>query len=114
MPILFDTHVINTLVSGGKSMTEKKDFLETQKALFKEWTRQIDEVKLMARKAQVDASVKFENYIDDLRVKYEEAVSQLENTQKEGDRRWEELKAAVDIAWDELKQAIEKATTIFR
>ena len=46
-------------------MTEKKDFLETQKALFKEWTRQIDDLKLMAKKAQVDASVKFENYIDD-------------------------------------------------
>ena len=95
-------------------MTEKKDFLETQKALFKEWTRQIDELKLMAKKAQVDASVKFDNYIDDLRMKYEEAVSNMENIQNEGDRRWEELKAAVDIAWDELKQAIEKATTIFR
>jgi vacuolar-type H+-ATPase subunit I/STV1 len=95
-------------------MTEKKDFLETQKALFKEWTRQIEDLKLTAKKAQVDASVKFDNYIDDLRLKYEDAVSQLENTRKEGDRRWEELKAAVDIAWDELKQAIEKAKTIFR
>ena len=95
-------------------MAENKDFLETQKALFKEWTRQIDELKLMARKAQVDASVKFDNYIDDLRMKYEDAVSQLEDTQKDGDRRWEELKAAVDIAWEELKQAIEKAKTVFR
>jgi vacuolar-type H+-ATPase subunit I/STV1 len=95
-------------------MTEKKDFLETQKALFKEWTRQIDELKGMAKKAQVDASVKFDNYIDDLRMKYEEAVSQLEETHKEGGQRWEELRAAVDIAWEELKQAVEKAKTIFR
>ena len=94
-------------------MTEKKDFLETQKTMFKEWTRQVDELRLMARKAQVDASVKFDNYIDDLKMKYEEAVSQLEDSKKAGDRRWEELKTAVDIAWEELKQAIEKAKTIF-
>ncbi len=95
-------------------MTEKKDFLEKQKALFSDWTRQIDELKLKAKKAQVDASVKFDNYIDDLRVKYEEALGKLENTQNEGDSRWEEVKAAADIAWEELKQAIEKAKTIFR
>ncbi len=95
-------------------MTEKKDFLEKQKALFREWTKQIDELKLKAKKAQVDASVKFDNYIDDLRAKYEEAVSKLEKTENVGERRWEELKAAVDVAWDELKQAIEKAKTMFR
>ena len=95
-------------------MTEKKDFLEMQKTMFKEWTRQIDDLKSMAKKAQVDASVKFENYIDDLRVKYEEAVSNLENIQDEGDRRWEEVKVAVDVAWEELKQAVEKAKTLFR
>jgi DNA-binding transcriptional regulator GbsR (MarR family) len=95
-------------------MTGKKDFLETQKALFKEWTRQIDELKGMAKKAQVDASVKFDNYIDDLRVRYEDALSQLEDTQNSGDSRWEELKTAVDLAWEELKLAIEKAKKVFR
>jgi len=95
-------------------MTEKKDFLEAQKAMFKEWTRQIDEMKLKAKKAQVDASVKFDNYIDDLRARYEEALSNLEETRNAGDRRWEELKTAVDIAWEELKQGIEKAKAMFR
>ena len=95
-------------------MTGKKDFLEKQKALFREWTQQIDDLKLKAKKAQVDASVKFDNYIDDLRARYEDAVSKLEKTQNVGERRWEELKAAVDVAWDELKQAIEKAKTMFR
>ena len=95
-------------------MTEKKDFLEKQKALFSDWTRQIDELKLKAKKAQVDASVKFDNYVDDLRSKYEEALSKLEKNQNAEDRRWEEVKAAVDIAWEELKQAIEKSKTFFR
>lgn len=95
-------------------MTDKKDFLEKQKALLRDWTRQIDELKLRAKKAQVDASVKFENYIDDLKLKYEEALSRLEKTEDQGDLGWEELKAAVDVAWEELKQAIEKAKTLLR
>ena len=95
-------------------MTEKKDFLEKQKSLFSDWIRQIDELKLKAKKAQVDASVKFDNYVDDLRTRYEEALSKLEKNQNAEDRRWEEVKAAVDIAWEELKQAIEKSKTLFR
>jgi hypothetical protein len=95
-------------------MTEKKDFLEMQKKMFKEWTRQIDELKTRAKKAQVDASVKFDNYIDDLRVQYEEALRNLEAVKDAGDRQWDELKAAADTAWEELKQGIEKARNMFR
>ena len=95
-------------------MTGKKDFLEKQKALFRDWTRQIDELKLKAKKAQVDASVKFDNDVDDLRAKYEEALGKLEKNQNAEDRRWEEVKAAVDIAWEELKQAVEKSKTFFQ
>lgn len=95
-------------------MTDKKDFLEKQKAMLKEWTRQIDEVKKRAKKVQVDASVKIENYIDELRARYEEALADLEETRNAGDRRWEELKAAVDIAWEELRQGIEKAKNLLK
>ena len=95
-------------------MTEKKDFLKMQKEMLKEWTRQIDEIKTRAKKAQVDASVKFENYIDDLRVKYEEALANLEALKNTGDQRWEELKTAVDTAWEELKQGMDKARNMFR
>ncbi|MEZ4568174.1 MAG: hypothetical protein R2860_14865 [Desulfobacterales bacterium] len=95
-------------------MTEKKDFLQMQKEMLKEWTRQVDEIRTRAKKAQVDASVKFDNYIDELRVKYEEALANLEAVKNAGDRRWEELKASVDSAWDELRQGIEKARNMFR
>lgn len=95
-------------------MTEKKDFLQMQKEMFKEWTRQVDEIKTRAKKAQVDASVKFDNTIDDLRDKYEAALANLEAVKNSGDRRWEELKSAVDAAWEELRQGVEKARNMFR
>lgn len=94
-------------------MTEKKDFLEKQKALLKEWTQQFDELKLKAKKVQVDASVKFDNYIDDLRVKLENAKSSLEGIQEAGDSKWEELKSGLDKAWGEIKEAIDKAKSKF-
>lgn len=94
-------------------MTEKKDFLKKQKAMLKEWTEQFDELKLKAKKVQVDASVKFDNYIDDLRVKLEDAKSSLEGIQKAGDNKWEELKSGLDKAWEEIKEAIEKAKSKF-
>ncbi len=94
-------------------MPEKKDFLEKQKALLKEWTEQIDDLKLKAKKVQVDASVKFDNYIDDLRVKLEDAKNKLESIQEAGDSKWEELRSGVDKAWEEIKEVVDKAKSKF-
>jgi predicted nucleic acid-binding Zn-ribbon protein len=94
-------------------MTGKKDFLEKQKALLKDWNRQIDELKLKAKKTQVDASVKVENYIDDLRERLEEVRLKLEDIRHAADDNWEEVKSGVDNIWSGVKDAFERAKSRF-
>jgi predicted nucleic acid-binding Zn-ribbon protein len=94
-------------------MTEKKDFLEKQKALLKDWNRQIDELKMKAKKAQVDTSVKIENYIDDLRERLEEIRLKLEDVRHAADDNWEEVKSGVDNIWKGVKDAFERAKSRF-
>jgi len=94
-------------------MTEKKDFLEKQKALLKDWNRQIDELKMKAKKAQVDTSVKIENYIDDLRERLEEIRLKLEDVRHAADDNWEEVKSGVDTIWKGVKDAFERAKSRF-
>jgi predicted nucleic acid-binding Zn-ribbon protein len=94
-------------------MTEKKDFLEKQKALIKEWNSRIDELKTKARKTQVDASVRIENYIDDLRERLEEVRLKLDDVRHAADDNWEEVKSGVDNVWKGVKDAFEKARSRF-
>lgn len=94
-------------------MTGKKDFLEKQKALLKDWNRQIDELKMKAKKAQVDTSVKVENYIDDLRERLEEVRLKLEDVRHAADENWEEVKSGMDNIWSGVKDAFERAKSRF-
>jgi predicted nucleic acid-binding Zn-ribbon protein len=94
-------------------MTEKKDFLEKQKTLLKDWNRQIDDLKMKAKKAQVETSVKIENYIDDLRERLEEVRLKLEDVRHAADDNWEEVKSGVDNIWSGIKDAFERAKSRF-
>jgi uncharacterized protein YoxC len=94
-------------------MSEKKDFIEKQKAQIKEWSKQIDELKRKAQKVQVDASVKVENYIDDLHERLEEVRLKVEDIGRAADNNWEHLKSGVDGFWDDIKQALDRAKSRF-
>ncbi|MDO9263734.1 MAG: hypothetical protein Q7U02_07195 [Desulfosalsimonadaceae bacterium] len=95
-------------------MTEKKDFLEKQKAQIAEWNKQIDELMQAAKKAQVDASVKFENYIDDLRERLEDMRLKMEDVKKSGDSGWHDLRTGMEKAWKDLAAAFDKARSRFK
>ena len=95
-------------------MSEKKDFIEKQMAQIKEWSKQIDELKRKTQKVQVDASVKIENYIDDLHERLEEVRLKLEDIRRTADNNWEHLKPSVDGFWDDIKQAFERAKSRFK
>ena len=94
-------------------MSEKKDFIEKQMTQIKEWTKQIDEFKMKAQKMQVDASVKVENYTDDLHERLEEVRLKLGDIGRAADNNWEDLKLGVDNFWDDIKQALERAKSRF-
>ncbi|MFZ2632319.1 MAG: hypothetical protein WA081_09980 [Desulfosalsimonadaceae bacterium] len=95
-------------------MTEKKDFLEKQKAQIAEWNKQIDELMQAAKKAKVDASVKFENYIDDLRERLEDMRLKMEDVKKSGDTSWHDLRTGMEKAWKDLAAAFDKARSRFK
>jgi len=94
-------------------MSEKKDFIEKQMTKIKEWSKEIDEFKMKAKKMQVDASVKVENYTDDLQERLEEVRLKLEDIGRATDNNWGNLKSGVDNFWDDIKQALERARSRF-
>ena len=95
-------------------MTEKKDFLEKQKEQIAEWNKLIDELMQAAKKAQVDASVKFENYIEDLRERLEDMRLKMEDVKKSGDSSWHDLRTGMEKAWKDLAAAFDKARSRFK
>lgn len=95
-------------------MFDKKDFIENQKAQLKEWNRQVDQLMHAAKKAQVDASVKIENYIDEMRDRLGEIGNRLEDIQKAGDEAVEEVKRNVEKAWKEVRKAFDMAKSRFK
>jgi len=95
-------------------MTEKKDFLEKQKAQIAEWNKQIEELMQTAKKAQVDASVKFENYIDDLRERLDDMRLKMEDVKRTGDSSWQDLRTGMEKAWKDLADAFDKARSRFK
>ena len=95
-------------------MFDKNDFIKKQKAQLDEWNKQVDQLLFTAKKAQVDASVKIENYIGDMRDKLGEIGNQIEIVQKAGDSAVDEVKKRVDTAWKELRQAFDIAKSRFK
>ncbi len=89
-------------------MTEKKDFFEKQKELLSQWREDIDQLRRKAKKAQISASVKFDNYMDELRGKLDEATVKVEALRKAGENSREQLKSSLDKTWKELKEAWDK------
>ena len=90
-------------------MTEKKDFFEKQKALIAQWREDVEGLRRKAKKAQVSASVKVENYMDDLKLKLDEATIKVEALRKAGENSRDQLKASLDKTWKELKETWDRA-----
>ena len=95
-------------------MFDRKEFIEKQKAQLKEWNKQVDQLMMSAKKAQVDASVKIENYIDQMREKLGDIGDRLEAVQKAGDSAVEEFKKNVEKTWKEVRQAFDNAKSRFK
>jgi len=94
-------------------MFDRKEFFEKQKALLGDWGKQIEDLKEKARNAQVDASVKAENYIDDLRDRLDEVRDKLDTLQEVGEDMLEDMKQNLEKLIAELKQALENVKSKF-
>lgn len=94
-------------------MDKKKDSFEKQKALLNQWREDIEQLRHKAKKAQVSASVKFDNYMDELRNKLDEATVKVEAIRRSGENSRDQLKASLDKTWKELKEAWDRAKSRF-
>ena len=88
-------------------MSEKRNFLEKQKAQLEEWSNHLAQLRAQARKMQVEASVKFENAFDDLRDRIEAAHGRFESMAR-GEETREEIRSRVSAIWEDLKKSLEK------
>jgi len=105
--------IITNAFYGGSRMTEKKDFFEKQKELLNEWREDVEQLRRKAKKAQISASVKFDNYMDELRGKLDEATVKVEALRKAGQSSRDQLKSSLDKTWKELKEAWDRAKSHF-
>ena len=94
-------------------MSDKKDFLEKQKQSLEEWRKHVEELSKKAKTMQVEASVRYDNIVEDLRERIEVVRAEIEKIQHSSDSRWDQVKTGVDRAWDELKDAVNKARSRF-
>ncbi|MFW6053147.1 MAG: hypothetical protein ACOC8I_04490 [Desulfosalsimonas sp.] len=92
-------------------MSEKKNFLENQKAQLEEWSKHLEQLRLRARKMQVEASVKFENAFEELRDRIDAAQSRFESMAQGGEKSREEIRSRVNAIWEDLKKSLEKVNS---
>ena len=90
-------------------MSEKRHFLENQKTQLDQWAKQLEQLRLRAKKMQVEASVKVENALDELRDKIESAQGRFKSMERSSGESLEEVRSRVTDIWEELKKALEKA-----
>lgn len=95
-------------------MNDRKDFLEKQKAQIAEWNKRIEDLIMMGKKARVEASVKIENYIEDLKERLEDMRLKVEEIKKAGDSGWQDLRGGMENAWRDMADAFEKAKSRFQ
>ena len=91
-------------------MSEKRNFLEKQKAQLEEWSEHLAQLRVRARKMQVEASVKFENAFEELRDRIEAAQSRFESMAR-GEETREEVRSRVNAIWEDLKKSLEKVNS---
>lgn len=94
-------------------MTKKDDYVKTLKERLNRLNNEVMRMKAKSKEAGIDASVKFENYIESLREKRDATQTKLEEIHKAGDNAWAHLKDGVEKSWSELKEALAKAKSEF-
>ncbi|MFP3981681.1 MAG: hypothetical protein ACLFUY_09820 [Desulfobacterales bacterium] len=92
-------------------MSEERNFLEKQKAQLEQWSKHLAQLRLRARKMQVEASVKFENAFEELRDRIEAAQGKFESMAQGGEETREEIRSRVNAIWEDLKKALEKVNS---
>ncbi|MEX2480056.1 MAG: coiled coil domain-containing protein [Gammaproteobacteria bacterium] len=95
-------------------MDKKEAYEKKLRAQLDEWSAEIDKLKAKADGAEVDAQLKYQEQIDELRAMQKSANEKLAELKEASDSAWEGLKHGIENAWDSLGKAVNSARSRFR
>jgi hypothetical protein len=84
-------------------LADRKAYETKLDAQLAQWDADLNVLKAMARRAEVDAMVSYDQAIDALQRKHEEAGVYLGKLKAATDETWECAKAGTEKSWYELK-----------
>lgn len=94
-------------------MNKKEAYERKLQAQLDEWNAEIKKLKAKAAKAEADAQLESERYIEELERQQSKAQEKLRELQKSGENAWDDLKAGVDSACRSLDESIRSASSRF-
>jgi predicted nucleic acid-binding Zn-ribbon protein len=83
-------------------------------AQLKDWSTEIDLLKVKAEKAKAGAKITYLKQIEELRSKQESVKRKLNELMDSGEGAWEELKGGLETALEDLKEALSRAKSRFK
>jgi F0F1-type ATP synthase membrane subunit b/b' len=95
-------------------MNEREAYENKIKGQIDEWQAEIDKWSAMAKQAQADAQLQYNEQLQKLRERRDEAQEQLQKLQKASDGAWEDLRKGMEDGWREFGRAIETARERFK
>jgi len=96
------------MASEGKEKSERK-YTRKLESKLKEWTAQIERLRVKAKVAEEDMKIKYDREIGNLEKKKEVVEKGLREIMKSSDEAWEAVKHATDKAMSDFKQALDAA-----
>ena len=95
-------------------METKEAYQEKVEAQLQQLQSQIDELKVKASLAKLEAKDKYNEELSDLNAKCETTRLKLQELKTKSDSAWEEMKAGLEKAWDELQNSFNRAVARFQ
>ena len=99
---------INSLEKKTKETYEAK-----VKAKFDKLNAQIDELKAKAIQSKADATIEYNNILEELNSQKDAMEKKFEQLQNSSEEAWEELSKGLDVAWNNLSESFQKALSKF-
>jgi DNA mismatch repair ATPase MutS len=95
-------------------MDEREAYEKKVRGQIEEWQAEIDKWSAMAKQAQADAQLAYNEQLVKLRAHRDEAQEQLQKLQKTSDDAWDDLRKGMEDAWRDFGRAMETARARFK
>lgn len=95
-------------------MDDREAYEKKVRGQIEEWQAEIDKWSAMAKQAQADAQLAYNEQLAKLRAQRDEAQEQLQKLQEASDDAWNDLRKGMEDAWRDFGRAMETARARFK